>query len=250
LALFAVIAIAYAVVLFVLLQNYETQPAGVEVGKARDPTEIDRNYRLPLAAVFAYFVIVIASAGGVTVFIPEFINSTYGFSFSILGTDLTSESTASFYFSALLIIAGIAQLGTGRLADRYDERLVILTYVGVAGMALIGLATLVLSPVTLFLVLIVLGSTLYGMNPARDALVSHLTPDEREGRVFGYIWTGALLASAGAPVVVGYIGDVAGLRPAFLILAGGVLLSAVPIALLSTNLVPMPGPEPGGSRAD
>lgn len=250
LAVFAVLAIGYAALLFVLLRTYETRPAGVETRAEAESTTIDRSYRLPLAAVFAYFVIVIASAGGVTVFIPEFIDSTYGFSFTVFGTDLGSESTASFYFSALLIIAGVAQLGTGRLADRFDERLVILTYVGVAGLALIGLATLVLSPVTLFLVLVVLGSTLYGMNPARDALVSHLTPDEREGRVFGYIWTGALLASAGAPVVVGYIGDIAGLRPAFLLLAGGVLFSAVPIALLSTNWVPMPGPEPGGSRAD
>ena len=250
LALFAVLAIGYSALLFVLLRDYETRPAGVETDEPRESAEIDRSYRLPLAAVFAYFVIVIASAGGVTVFIPEFINSTYGFSFSILGTELGSESTASFYFSALLVIAGVAQLGTGRLADRYDERFVILAYVGVAGLALIGLATLVLTPLSLFLLLVVLGTTLFGMNPARDALVSHLTPDEREGRVFGYIWTGALLGSAGAPVLVGYIGDIAGLRPAFLILAGGVLLSAVPIALLSTSWVPMPGPEPGGSRAD
>ncbi len=250
LAVFAILAIAYAALLFVVLRNYETRPAGTQDDRASSSAGIDRRYRLPLAAVFAYFVIVIAAAGGVTVFIPEFITSTYGYSFSVIGTELSPESTASFYFSALLIIAAIAQLGTGRLTDRYDERFVILAYLGVAAAVLVAIASLQLSPGMLFLVLGVLGASLYAMNPARDALVSNLAPDEREGRVFGYIWTGALLGSAGAPVVIGYIGDVAGLRPAFLLLAAVVALAGVPIVLLSTALVPMPTPEPDRTGAD
>lgn len=250
LAVFGVIAIGYGVLLFVLLGNYETRPAGSGDRPAPEPSDGRRGYRLPLAAVFAYFVIVIAAAGGVAVFVPEFITSTYGFTFSVLGTVLGPESTASFYFSMLLIVAGIAQLGTGRLVDRYDERVVILGYLAVAATVLGGVAMMILSPVTLFLLLAVLGASLYGMNPARDALVSRLTPDDREGRVFGYIWTGALLGSAAAPVVVGYIGDVAGLRVAFLLLAGGVALAGIPIGLLSTDWIPMPGAGAGRTRAD
>ena len=55
--------------------------------------------------------------------------------------------------------------------------------------------------------------------------------------MFGYIWTGALVMSSMAPAVIGRIGDVAGLRQAFLIVAGLVLLSAVPIGLLLSDRV-------------
>ena len=249
LALFAVVSLGYAVLLFVVLRRYETRPTRSPESLAGRRSGSTAGYRLPLAAVFIYFVVIIASAGTVNVFLPEFVNSTYGYSFTFLGTELGPESTASFYYSAVLITAGIAQLGTGRLVDRYDERAVLLAYLTTATLALVGLATLVLDPVALFLVLGILGVTLYGMNPARDALVSYLTPAEREGRVFGYIWTGALLAGTGAPVVVGYIGDIAGLRPAFLLLAGGVVLAGIPIGLLSTAWIPMPSTDADRTRA-
>jgi hypothetical protein len=45
-----------------------------------------------------------------------------------------------------------------------------------------------------------------------------------------------LIASA-SPAVIGYIGDVTSLRAAFLLLAGVVALSIVPIALLLSDRV-------------
>ncbi|MFB6300899.1 MAG: MFS transporter [Halobacteriales archaeon] len=242
LAIIGIVGIGYAAALFVWLGRFETKPAG----KTDDETTDDdvsvadrdnREYLYPFIAVFAYFVIAIMAAGGVNVFLPEFITSTYGYRFSIAGMTLTPESTASFYYSALLIIAGVAQLGTGELADRYDKRSLIVVYLGVATATLIALATVSLSPVMLFIALVVLGTSLFGINPARDGLVSDITPPEREGRTFGYIWTGALLASSVAPALIGYVGDVAGLRTAFLILAGGILLSAIPILLLMSDRI-------------
>lgn len=233
--------VAYAVVLFVLLGRYETRPmlSGRAEAPDTDTTRAPdrRSYLYPMVAVFAYFVIIIMASSGVNVFLPEFITNSYGYTFSVFGVALTPESTASFYYSALLIIAGVAQLGTGELADRYDERMVILAYIGVAVLALLALSILSLSPLGLFAVLVVLGASLWGMNPARDALVSSITPTEREGRTFGYIWTGALLAAAGAPAVVGYLGDVTGLRLAFVVLAGVILLAAIPIALLRSDRI-------------
>lgn len=249
-------AVVYAVVLFVLLGGFVTRPAAGGDGPAGRDAEAaagrdNRVFVYPIMAVAAYFVILIAAAGGVNVFLPEFITSTYGYELTVAGVALTAESTASFYYSALLVIAGVAQLGTGALVDRFAERQVIVAYVALASVGLAVLATATLSPVALFLILALLGATLWGMNPARDALVSEITPPEREGRTFGYVWTASLLATSVSPPIVGYVGDVAGLRTAFLLLAGVILLAAGPILLLESDRVYRPAAATtGGTGAD
>ena len=259
LLLFGAVGVAYAVLLFVSLGAYETRPAGqiaTDEGEGQTgPTWGDdrRLYVYPLAAVFVYFTVQIMAANGVTVFLPEFVNSVYGYSFDVLGVQLTAESTASFYYSALLVVAGVAQLGTGRLVDRYDSRTILIGYLLVAAAVLGVLAVGSFSPLALLVVLLALGVSLYGMNPARDSLVSEIAPADRQGRTFGYIWTGALLASTASPVAVGYIADVAGLRVVFFVLAGVVLLSAIPVALLLSDRVYLPtreGADAEGTTGD
>lgn len=272
--LLSVLVFGYAVLLFVQMGRFETRPPALQpthpsptttaesdtaatsveddpgaddgsegtVGRLRpDPIDvwsIDRRvYVYPILAIFAFFVIRMLAAGGVNVFIPEFITSEYGYSFVLLGIQVTPESTASFYYSALLITAGIVQLGTGRLVELYDSRLVIIALLLVATFVLFVIAFANLSPVMLFVVLLVLGGSLWAVEPARDAIVSEITPVEREGRTFGYLWTGALVVAAFSPVLVGYIGDVAGLRLAFAVLGFSALLSAVPVALLLSRRV-------------
>lgn len=236
---FAVLAILFTVGLFAVLGAFETKPVAAKTETpASTATSADsRSYRYPMIAIFVYFTVQIMAANGVTVFLPEFITSIYGFTVSAFGTSLTSESTASFYYSALLIVAGLAQLGTGELADRYDYRKIIIGYLLVATVALSTLSIVELSPVGLIAVLVILGVSLYSLNPARDALVSEISPADREGRTFGYIWTGALVAASASPPIIGYVGETSGLRTAFGILAGVVLLSAIPIALLLNERV-------------
>jgi sugar phosphate permease len=260
---FGALAVLFTLGLFVVLATFETEPvdsagdapagtadsaddaragtadsaggtADSAAGSAgpETPRTDKRRYRYPMIAIFVYFTVQIMAANGVTVFLPEFIASTYGFTVSALGTSLTTESTASFYYSVLLLVAGVAQLGTGELADRFDYRRLIIGYLLVATVALSSLSLLPLSPVGLLVVLVVLGVSLYSINPARDALVSEITPADREGRTFGYIWTGALVAASVSPPVVGYVGETAGLRTAFALLAGVVLLSTIPVAFL------------------
>ena len=248
LVLFGVVGVAYAALLFVALGSFETRPAGRREAAAESAdrsTESLRSlwrgdrraYAYPLLAVSAYFVVEIMAVTGVTVFFPEFITSVYGYSVAVFGVELTPESTASFYFSALLVVAGVGQLGTGRLVDAHDSRKVLVAYLAVAAAVLGVLAVGAFSPLALLGVLVLLGMSLYGMNPARDSLVSEIAPPELEGRAFGYIWTGALLASSASPAVVGYLGDLAGLRTVFLALAAAVLLSAVPVVLLLSDRV-------------
>jgi MFS family permease len=263
-AVFGLVGLLYAAYLFVALGPFETRPAerltdGDDDDDAADDAGSDppsiwqtdrRRYVYPMLAVFAAFVLQLVATSGTTVFLPEFITSEYGYAFSVAGFDVTPESTASFYYSVLLLTAGVVQLGTGRLVDRYDHRMVLLGFLGAGATMLVVLAQAPLSPVLLLPVLLLLGASLWGLNPARDAIVSDITPADREGRTFGYLWTGALVLTSAAPAVVGFVGDVMGLRQAFLILAGLVVVSSVPIALLLSRRVYLNAPEAGGTGAD
>lgn len=241
---FGALAVVAAVALAVVLGGFETRPAGdgsrAAEGEDGDDTDADRRYRGAFLAVFAYFVVAIAAAGGVTVFLPEFVADVYGVTVDVAGRTLGTTSTASLYYAGLLLFAGGVQLATGELVDRFDPRLVLLAFVALGAAALAAVATLSLGPTALFAVLLALGVGLWGVNPARDALVSAVVPPALEGRAFGYVWTGSLLASAGSAVAVGYVGDVAGLETAFLLLAVAVAASGLPIALLLSDRLPTP----------
>jgi MFS family permease len=241
---FGVVGVVYAVYLFVVLEPFETRPAerveSASNGANTSPHTWRSDRRLyvyPMLAVFVTFVLLLVATAGVNVFLAEFITSEYGYSFSVAGFEITPTSTASFYYSVLLLTAGVVQLGTGELVDRYDHRKVLIGFIAIGAVLLLTLATVTLSPLVLFVVLLLLGASLWGLNPARDAIVSDITPAEREGRTFGYLWTGALLISSASPAVIGYVGDVASLRQAFFLLAGFVFLSAIPVALLLSNRV-------------
>ena len=246
---FGVLGVAYAAYLFVVLGSFETRPVdrlaadGDEADDAPASPETDRRaYLYPLVAVFVSFVLFIVVTTGANVFLTEFVTSEYGYSFDVAGFEVTPASTASFYYSALLLTAGVVQLVTGELTDRFDHRKVLLAFTLVGGTLLMVLATAALSPLVLFVVLALLGGSLWGLNPARDAIVSDITPPDREGRTFGYIWTGALLLSSAAPAVIGYVGDAASLRQAFALLAGLVFLSMIPVALLFSDRVYVESP--------
>jgi MFS family permease len=238
---FGLLAIVFAFVLFSMLEAYDTAPEGR--GKSDDAPDVDvwridrRLYVYPMLLIFLFFAIRGIGANGVNVFIPEFITSVYGYSLTVFGYTVTAESTASLYYSALMLTAGFVQLGTGVLVDRYDGRVVILGFLSVSAIVLGVLSVATLSPAALFFVLILFGGAMWGMAPARDRLISEITPEAREGRTFGYLWTGIGLVSAASPVIIGYIGEVAGLREAFVVLSVAIVVSAIPIALLFSGRV-------------
>lgn len=241
LAGFGLLGVAYAGYLFVVLGAFDTQP-GEETGDASAATTgllggDRRRFLYPMLAVFAAFTLQIVATTGANVFLPEFVATEYGYSFSLAGVDVIPEATASFYYSALLLTAAVVQLGTGELVDRYDDRTVLVGFLLAATVVLLTLAVGQFSAPALLAVLLLLGASLWGLNPARDAIVADIAPAAHEGRTFGYLWTGALLVASLSPAVVGYLGDVVGLRVAFTVLAGVVLLSTIPVAaLLSTRV--------------
>ena len=240
-ALFGAIGLVYAVFLYVSLGSFETRPGRTHGDDDSTPDSAAttnggatprRAYVVPLVVVFCYFVVHLMAAEGVSVFMPEFIASVYGYSGTVFGIELTPESTASFYYAALLLTAGAAQLGSGRLVDRHDPRLILLAFMGVSAVMLALVSLTLLPPITLLVALLVAGVGLWGVNPARDAIISDISPPEYEGRAFGYLWTGALLAMSVAPPIIGYVGDQFGLQRAFIVLAGAIVLATIPLLVL------------------
>jgi len=244
-----IIGVTYAIILYIALGNYDTSPptalptttsANSKTSSAI-PLPPRKKYLYPLLSVFIFFATYSFVATGVLAFLQEFIIREYAYTLQIGSLLITPESTASFYLASLLFIGGVAQLITGELVDRYDARKVITVFVIVSGLFILLFSALSLSPILLFIVLGAMGISFWGISPARDSLLSNITPPEREGRTFGYVWTGIFIFSSFSPIIIGYIGDTLGLRFGFQILAVLTLLSILPILFLFsryTDLTP------------
>lgn len=242
--LFGVAGIVYGVLLSLVLQNaaYETRPARTRNGDT-DDTEGDvlpadrRAYLYPLGAIYLFFASSGLTARGIATFLPAFLIAVYAHSTELAGVHLGAESVANLYFALLLFAGAIMQLYLGRLTDVYDPRHVLLGCMGLATAGMVALALVDLGPVLLAVVIFVLGSGLFGVNPPRDALISDISPPEYEGRTFGYMFTAVILTGAIYPTVVGYLLEAVGMREGFLILTAGTVLGALAIVLLYSTRV-------------
>lgn len=221
---------------------YETRPPATTADEddgdvVRELLAAPRTFLFPMAAVVASFFFILFAGNGLLTYTPAFVTDVYGYSGAVLGVAFGPESIANFYFGLLLISGAVAQLVVGSVADASDHRLVLLVLLGLGGCGLLVLAALPLGPLMLAVAFVALGATLFGLNPARDALISDITPPAYEGRTFGYIWTLALVGSSGYPIVIGYIADTMGLRVSFGVLAVGAVGGMACIALLFSSRV-------------
>ena len=244
---FGLVHILYAIFLFAALGNYDTSPPifseDVALGSSNVWKSDPRVYTYPLIAVLAFISIKGVGDDGLGTFIPTFIVELYGYTFEIFGTVITSTSTASLYYAATLLSAAFFSLWCGQLVDKYDPRTVLIVFAIIGVVPIFALAFVDLSPMALLLILMLLGASIWGAAPARDALISAIAPPEMEGRTFAYLWTGALLFGSASPIIVGYVGDIGGLRTAFAIIAVFIALSALPLFLLYSKNIYLP-PEP------
>lgn len=240
------LGVAYAVVLFVVLRTglVETRPpehasrTALTEDERVDVWSADRRvFIYPILAILLFFIARMVATKGVNTFVPAFIVDVYGYTLTAFGYTLAPESFANFYFSALLLTAAVVQLGTGALTDRSDHRKVLVGFLLVTTVALGLLSFVTLSPLPLLIVLLVVGAGLWGLNPARDALISEITPPEREGRTFGYLWTIAQVIGALSPVFIGYIAGITGIQDSFKWLAAATLAAAIAIGLLFSKQV-------------
>ena len=246
--LLGVVGVAFGLSLFATLRGDEfaTVPANHDVGDEEERSEDAiadtrgtdrRSFLYPMTAIYVFFVSKMFASHGIHAFMPAFIVAVYAYSFDALGVHLEPTSVANFYFAALMLFAAGTQLILGGVTDRYDSRLVILGCISVAVVGLLAFALIDLPPFGLLLVMAILGGGLWGLNPARDTLISEIAPADREGRTFGYLWTAVFLTGAPVPVVVGFIIETVGMRQGFLVLAAGPALAALSIALLFSSRV-------------
>ncbi|WIV67900.1 MFS transporter [Natrialbaceae archaeon AArc-T1-2] len=240
--LFGVAGVLYGISLYVVLRSddYETVPAGKRTedgaGSSGDTVE-RRGYLYPMVAIYLFFISTHISTRGLNTFLPAFLVAVYAYSFEIVGVQVGAESVANMYFSGMLIAGAAMQLVLGGLTDAYDSRQLLLYCMAIATGGMIALALFDLSFLLLLVVVAMLGVGLYGVNPARDALVSDFSPPDYEGRSFGYIFTAGTLTVAPLPAVIGYVLETAGMRMGFLWLAVGPVLAAGCIGLLYSNRI-------------
>ncbi len=230
----------FAALLYVAFSRdaYETRPPSIaddETDGAADGPGL--AFLVPMAAIVASFFFILFAGNGLMTYTPVFVTDVYGYALSIGGLEIGPESVASFYFGVLLISGAVSQLVVGGVTDVLDHRTVLVALLGTGAIALLVLAQASLSPLVLLVVFVLLGVSLFGLNPARDALISDITPAAYEGRTFGYIWTLALVGSSVYPVIIGYLADTMGLRASFAVLAAGAVGGAACIALLYSSRI-------------
>ena len=244
--LFGVVGLAYGAALGPVLSSglVETRPGSDRAEGSGERSATDaadrRTYVYPVVALLVFFVARAFSEKGLKAFLPTFLVSVYGYTLVVGDVTLPAESLADVYFSVIFVVAAGTTLVTGRLVDRFDARVVLVGIFGAAAGTLVILATGDLSPLALLAVLVVLGASNWGWVPARDAIMSDITPPAREGRTFGYLHTVSHLFSAIAPVAIGVLAGSAGLRGGFLVLATVMVVAVAAIGALFSDRVYRP----------
>ena len=244
--LFGIVGLAYGAALGPVLSSglVETRPGSDRAEGSGERSATDaadrRTYVYPVVALLVFFVARAFSEKGLKAFLPTFLVSVYGYTLVVGDVTLPAESLADVYFSVIFIVAAGTTLVTGRLVDRFDARVVLVGIFGAAAGTLVILATGDLSPLALLAALVVLGASNWGWVPARDAIMSDITPPAREGRTFGYLHTVSHLFSAIAPVAIGVLAGSAGLRGGFLVLATVMVVAVAAIGALFSDRVYRP----------
>lgn len=238
LVILGVFGLLYATGLFFVLRagSFETTPpTDTQPDDAAADVEwrdVPQVFLIPISVMVVFFFLVMFATNGMITYTPVYVSDVYGYSFSLLGVTFQPESVANFYFAIMLISGAVSQLIVGASTDRYDTRTVLIGLLVVSALGLAALSLLTVSPLVLLIVFVVLGWSLFGVNPARDALISNITPAAYEGRTFGYLWTITLVGTSGYPVIIGYLAETIGIQASFGLLAAGPLIGIVVIALL------------------
>ena len=251
---FGVTGVLATVVLFVVLgfDRFETAPPGhtTERAATRDLLADRRGYLYPVLALVGYFAMYNVAVQGAVAFTPTFVTDVYAYTLSVGGLRLGPESFADFSLSALLIVAAISRFVGGAAVDRYDGRAVLVGSLVVGAVALWTFAVATLSAPVMLVVLCVFGAGLWGNSPARDTLISDLTPDDHEGRTFSYLFTASRVFGAVSPTFVGFVAGTAGVRQGFTYLAVATAVAAGFAALLFSRRVYAPSRAADGAAGD
>jgi len=175
--------------------------------------------RPAVLTVFLFFVGLTVAENGVRTFTSVLVVDSFGLPTAAANTTLTMF----FALAAIGILVG------GVLADRFRAHRIIVVALAVAAV-LTWIAVSGLLPVTELATVSVfsaMGFTVGTVFPSRDRLVSATSSAGSAGKSFGFVFSGQSLADLVGPVVLGYVIDTAGAGPAFVVIGGAFLVTAM-----------------------
>lgn len=242
---FGVFGIGASVALYVLLgsSGFETRPPRSQAGAEAPTGTTDllrtdrRRYLYPILALMGYFAAYNVVIQGAITFVPTFIVDVYGYTLDVWSVSFGPESFADFVLSTLLIAAALGRFVGGYFVDQFEHRLVLFGSLVVAAGAMAAFSVLALGPIALVVVLSVFGVAIWGNSPARDSLITDITPAEHGGRTFSYLWTASRVFGALSPALIGLLSETMGIRRSFSILAASTLVAALFVAMLFSDRV-------------
>jgi MFS transporter, FSR family, fosmidomycin resistance protein len=200
-------------------------PVDVSVG-TEDGGEIQTTTRPGFPFLLIVGALDTATRGGALTFIP-FIFARQG----------VSAPAISALFSLIFAAGAAGKFLCGWLGDHWGACAVIVGTELMTALTLVGFIT---APVWAIIPIAALfGFSLNGTSSVLSAAVAHFVPSHQRARGYGTYFTAALLSSAFAPLIYGFLGDAAGLIPVFLVMAAMTVSILVPLAPIWRTLAAM-----------
>lgn len=180
----------------------------------RPRSSVARDVRMlltgPILAAFAYFALIATALIGVQTFGVTTLVRVYDTPLALA----TAALTAFLFGGTAGILVG------GVLADRVPRHdVVAATGLVCAAALMMSLATGLIAPALLPVVLAVTGFCHGATGPSRDMLVRAATPAGSSGKVFGFVYSGLDLGSCLTPLAFGWLLDHGDPRVLFLAVA-------------------------------
>ena len=254
LALLGVVGLAYGLLAVGLFRRYvspavtvpdptdRSTPAADASAVSRVVGEVRALAAMPAVLALAVLTLIMSTASnGFRTYLVVFFTDGYGLSLSAANLTLT----AMFVVGAVVILFG------GALADRLQPSTVLMGALAVVCLLIATFASMAVPAVVAMAVAVAVGAVQSGSGPARSKLVDRFAPGGGVGQSFAVMTVGMMLGGTIAPPVVGAVIEVAGLRVAFLVLAGIAATALVFTAAIVTRYDDRVHlPRPGGLLGD
>jgi MFS family permease len=191
-------------------------PIEVEQVTAKRPSILDREYLPFMTLIFLFHFLVGMMEGMIGTVLALFLKNQI----------MISESLIGLFFTASSILILVLQIPSGRLADRYGRKKVLV--LSLLPIPLLLGAWLFVDDWLVLLVLYAAASGLRSMTwPSSLALLADFIPSELMGSALGVRMMSMRLGSTVAPVLAVYLYSNVGYRSPFLASAALVALSIV-----------------------
>ncbi len=202
--------------------------SGAEAAKPEpavsDPSGLRLILSAPVLLFLAYFVLYGMAGGGLTAFTVSSLIDLHD-----IGLDSANGALTGYLFG---IVGGI--LAGGLMADKFPRHMVTST-IGLSLVALAAAGPAFVVP-SAYVFTVMLAAAGFGMGvilPARDLMIRRIVPPGDSGKVFGFIFVGYSIGGSLAPLLYGWLLDLAQPAMVFQVSAGFALLALAAVALAS-----------------